>query len=57
VFNDPEIVFRMNDKPWHIGLVVRSADPSRVEQLIESYIPRIQRDFHAVIPPKDQATS
>jgi len=56
-FNDPEIVWRMNDKPWHLGLVVRSADPARVEQLIENYVPRIQRDFHAVIPPKDQATS
>jgi biotin carboxylase len=56
-FNDPEIVWRMDDKPWHLGLVVRSADPARVEQLIEGYIPRIQSEFHASLPPKAQATS
>ena len=47
----------MEEKPGHRGLVVRSTDPAGVEQLIENYIPRIQRDFHASLPPKDQATS
>ncbi|MDP3275140.1 MAG: ATP-grasp domain-containing protein [Deltaproteobacteria bacterium] len=56
-FNDPEIVYRMDDKPWHLGLVVRSKDPSRVEQLIESYVLRIQRDFHASAPVLTIATA
>lgn len=57
VFTDPEIVWRMNDKPWHIGMVIRSPDPARIESLIESYIPRIQRDFHASAPSPERPTA
>jgi biotin carboxylase len=56
-FNDPEIVWRGVEKKHHVGLIVRSPSPERVEQLIESYIPRIQRDFHAAMPAPERPTS
>ena len=37
-FNDPEIVWRM-DKPHHIGLIVQSPDPARVQHLLERLRP------------------
>lgn len=48
-FDDPEIVFRSPEE-HHIGLVVRSTDRQRVNQLVESYAARIQRDFGASMP-------
>jgi biotin carboxylase len=55
-FADAEVVFRMNQK-HHIGLVVRSADPARVEELLEDYTGRIAREHQAVLPPADKATA
>lgn len=49
-FDDPEIVWRM-DKPHHVGLIVRSPDRGRVNQLLDAYTDRIRRDFHASAPP------
>ena len=56
-YQDPEIVWRMNDKPHHVGLIVRSPDPQRVEQLIREYVPRFHQDFFASAPPKDRPSS
>ncbi len=56
-YQDPEIVWRMNDKPHHVGLIVRSPDPQRVEQLIHEYVPRFHQDFFASAPPKDRPSS
>jgi biotin carboxylase len=56
-FNDPEVVWRGVEKKFHVGLIVRSPSPQRVEQLIEGYIPRIQQQFHASLPAPDRATS
>jgi biotin carboxylase len=53
-YNDPEIVWRMNEKKHHVGLIVRSADPSRVEQLLRSYVERMRQDFLAWQPPLDR---
>ncbi len=53
-YSDPEIVWRMNDKPFHVGLIVRSPDSQRVEQLIREYVPRFHQDFFASAPPKDK---
>jgi hypothetical protein len=54
-FNDPE-VYRRLDVKHHIGLVLRSPDPNRIDQLLTDYIARIQRDWHAALPPADKAT-
>jgi biotin carboxylase len=55
-YNDPEIVWRMN-KESHVGLIVMSHDPARVEHLLNNYSERFYRDFHAVHPPSDRPTS
>jgi biotin carboxylase len=48
-YNDPEIVWRMR-KDHHVGLIVRSHDPHRVEQLLDAYCIRIAHDFAASLP-------
>ena len=48
-YDDPEIVWRL-DKQSHAGLIVRSADPARVEQLLDDYACRFARDFFASLP-------
>lgn len=53
VYNDPEVVWRM-DKKHHAGVIVQSADPARVEQLLNNYSERFARDFLAVLPPLDK---
>ncbi|MDQ1589610.1 MAG: hypothetical protein QOG71_237 [Pyrinomonadaceae bacterium] len=55
-YDDPEIVWRMN-KESHVGLIVMSHDPARVEHLLADYSERFYRDFHAVHPPSDRPTS
>ena len=49
-FTDPEIVWRMNDHSYHIGLIVRSPKRARVLELLDDYAIRIQRDYHASAP-------
>jgi hypothetical protein len=44
----------MNEKKHHVGLIVSSADPSRVEQLLRSYVERMRQDFLAWQPPLDR---
>jgi ATP-grasp domain len=55
-FQDPEIVWRM-EKKHHVGLIVRSPDPARIEQLIHDYARRFRQDFFASQPPRDRPTS
>ena len=55
-YTDPEIVWRMN-KEHHAGLIVRSPDSARVEQLIADYARRFKQDFFASQPPRDRPTS
>jgi hypothetical protein len=55
-YQDPEIVWRMQ-KDHHVGLIVRSANPARIEQLIHDYAPRFKQDFFASQPPRDKPTS
>lgn len=49
-YDDPEIVRRI-EVPHHVGFVVRAASPERVEELLRAYVPRIQADFQATLPP------
>ncbi len=53
-YNDPEIVWRMNEKKHHVGLIVKSPDPARVQQLLQNYAQRMRRDFFAWKPPLDR---
>jgi len=53
-YNDPEVVWRMDDKEHHVGLIVKSPDPGRIEELIRNYLPRFRQDFFASQPPLDR---
>jgi biotin carboxylase len=55
-FTDAEIVYRLQQK-HHVGLVVRSPAPERVEALLADYVQRIARDFHTTLPPASKPTS
>ena len=48
---DNEIVWRMN-KRFHSGLIAKSDDPLRIEQLLNEYIQRFVTDFFAAPSPK-----
>lgn len=56
VYNDPEVVWRMA-KDHHAGLIVRSPDWLRVEELLAGYTERMARDFMAWAPPRDKPTN
>ncbi|RYU97742.1 ATP-grasp domain-containing protein [Emticicia agri] len=53
-FNDPEIVWKMNEE-YHVGLIVRSKKRERVMELMEKYAIMI-RDlgYHASAPAPDK---
>ena len=53
-YTDAEIVYRVR-KPYHVGLVVRSADHARVRELLDEYARRFAADFIAVAPPLERA--
>lgn len=53
-YNDPEIVWRMSEKKHHVGLIVKSPDPERVQQLLQNYVGRMRQDFLAWQPPLDR---
>ncbi len=53
-YNDPEIVWRLSDKKHHAGLIVKSPNPERVQELINSYAQRFRQDFFASQPPRDK---
>ena len=48
-YSDPEVVWRLQ-KPHHAGLVVRSANSARVDELLTSYSDRFRQDFSATLP-------
>ncbi|GAB3524773.1 ATP-grasp domain-containing protein [Emticicia fontis] len=54
-FNDPEIVWKMDDNDYHIGLIVRSKSREKVMELMEKYALMI-RDlgYHASAPAPDK---
>lgn len=56
-YDDPEIVWRMDDNPYHVGLIVRAATPERVEELLDRYAERIATDFATSLPPTRSPTS
>ena len=52
-YQEPEIVTRIR-RSHHAGLVVASAQPGRVPQLLDDYVARFQIDFHASAPPPER---
>jgi biotin carboxylase len=52
-FTDPEIARRI-DKRHHVGLVVRSPDFGRVQELLARYAARITDEFLAILPPLER---
>lgn len=53
-YDDPEIVWRV-PRENHAGLLIASADPERVAQLLEGYNERFARDFLMHTPYKKAA--
>jgi biotin carboxylase len=51
-FTAPEIVHRI-DLKHHIGFVLASDHPERIEQLLNDYTARIAREFHAAMPAQE----
>jgi biotin carboxylase len=54
-FDAPEIVVRMK-KHHHAGLIVRSDDPRRVQQLLDQYSAEFAARFLAALPPLEKLT-
>jgi hypothetical protein len=55
-YDDSEIVMRL-EKYHHAGLVVRSPDAERVENLVDDYSGRFLQEFCAVEPVPDRPTA
>jgi biotin carboxylase len=55
-YNDPEIIYRVA-KYHHAGLIVKSPNPERVEQLLAAYAPRFAQDFLATQPVPEKPSS
>lgn len=50
-YTDREVVWRL-EKRHHVGLIVKSPDPGRVDQLMKQYAERMKADFFASAPPR-----
>ncbi|HEV2277088.1 MAG TPA: ATPase [Acidobacteriaceae bacterium] len=55
-FTDPEIVLRLR-KHHHAGLIVQSANPERVRELVERYAEQFAEMYLAVEPVPDRPTA
>ena len=52
-YNDLEVVWKLN-KRFHAGLIIRSDNPERVEDLLDAYTQRFYNDFFATAPMKEK---
>lgn len=48
-YNDPEVCW-VQQKKHYAGLIVKSKDPDRVEEILTNYYPRFAQDFMAHVP-------
>ncbi len=55
-FDAPEIVHRMQ-KHHHAGIIVRSTEPNRVEELVDTYSAEFARLFLASMPAPEKPTA
>ncbi|HEY9900654.1 MAG TPA: ATP-grasp domain-containing protein [Pantanalinema sp.] len=51
-FDAPEVTWRQK-KEWHAGVIVRSDDPDRVEELVNEYARRFAQELMAHAPAKE----
>jgi len=51
-YQDPEIVMRL-DKRHHVGFVLSSQSPDRINFLLDDYTQRFVNDFLATLPPSE----
>jgi len=56
VFSDPEVCWRM-EKKNHVGVIVRSHNQARVQELLAAYTKLVQHDFHATMDAPDRPTA
>ena len=54
-YDDAEIVWRLDDKPYHAGLLVATKENGRVSELLDSYNHRFAHDFLNSAPPPTEA--
>jgi hypothetical protein len=52
-FTEPELVWRLH-KQHHVGLIVKSPEPSRVQELLARYVERVRSDYHATAPARER---
>jgi biotin carboxylase len=52
-FSDPEVIWTLK-KRHHVGIIVRSPDPERIEELLDAYIPRLRDEYLATQPVPDR---
>lgn len=52
-YNDPEVIWKLN-KRFHAGLIIRSDNPERIEELLDAYTQRFYNDFFATAPMKEK---
>ena len=45
------------NKEYHVGLIVRSTDQTRILTLLDQYMKRIYEEFHASAPVPDKAAN
>lgn len=55
-YDAPEVVWRMK-KRHHAGLVLRSPDPARIQELMNVYTERFYADFFATLPAPAKAAN
>ncbi|HMD38406.1 MAG TPA: ATP-grasp domain-containing protein [Candidatus Acidoferrum sp.] len=55
-YDDPEIVYRIK-KYHHAGFVLKSPNPERIQELLDSYSKRFQSDFLATQPVPERPSS
>jgi hypothetical protein len=55
-YNDDEIYWRLKKK-YHAGLIVKSDNKSRIDELIENYSERFYKDFFTSQPMKNKPAS
>jgi hypothetical protein len=55
-YADPEIANRII-KYHHVGFILKSQSPERIQQLLDSYATRFQSDFVATQPVPDKPSS
>lgn len=55
-FNDPELVWRLQ-KDYHVGMIIKSDNPDRINGLLDDYAERVHNEFHASAPINDKPTA